>query len=75
VPVPDEYESPRATYLVARAGLANARQSAATARTAGMRLRFMMFLLLLEPLPLPTPNCRRPSGGVDQKFSTIAAVP
>jgi hypothetical protein len=54
VPTPDEYESPRATYFVASAELANTAQIAAvTHRTAEMRLHFMIMLLLENREPLP----------------------
>jgi hypothetical protein len=51
VPVPDEYESPSATYFVAHAELAKAAKNAITQRTAEMRLQFILLLPRSSRMP------------------------
>ena len=41
MPVPDEYESPSATYFVADAAAANTAKSATTQSRAAIRLHFI----------------------------------
>ena len=55
VPVPDEYESPRATYLVAQAEPAKTKKQAKTPSSAAIRLHFMSPLPPMNSTGLPNP--------------------